>query len=67
MISLRENQEILLDGHLISLKLGEKKRDIPIIYIDGQELNVERNVDYIRGLRQERKYFFINKKIMRIK
>ena len=67
VISLRENQEILLDGHLISLKLGEKKRDIPIIYIDGQELNVERNVDYIRGLRQERKYFFINKKIMRIK
>ncbi|NLB19478.1 MAG: hypothetical protein GX829_01260 [Clostridium sp.] len=67
MISLRENQEILLDGHVILLKLGEKKRDIPIIYIDGQELNLERNLDYIRGLRQERKYFFINKKIMRIK
>lgn len=66
-ISLREDQQISLGNRRISLKIGEKKRDIPIIYIDGQKLNIDKNVDYVRGLRQERKYFFINGKIMRVK
>lgn len=67
VISLREDQEFDLGTHQISLTLGDKKRDVPHIFINGNELNLSRTMDYYRGSRQERKYLFFNERIVRIK
>ncbi len=66
-ISLREDQNLLLGNHFVTLSLGDKEREVPRIYIDGHELKLERTVEYFKGCRQERKYHFINERIMRIK
>ncbi len=66
-ISLREDQEFNLGEHLVELQLREKKSEVPRILINGNELRLDRTFEYYRGSRQERKYLFINERIMRIK
>lgn len=66
-IPLRKEQTVLVDKRKIVLKPADKDRQVPHIYIDGEELFLERDLKYHGGVMLVKGFIFFGERIMRVR
>lgn len=66
-IPLRKEQTIMVDERKIVLKPADKERQVPHIYIDGEELFLERDLKYHGGVMLVKEFIFFGERIMRVR
>jgi len=66
-IPLRKEETILLDNRRILLKPADKDRQVPHIFIDGQELLLIRNLEYHGGVTLVKGYIFFGERVIKVK
>jgi hypothetical protein len=57
----------MVDERKIVLKPADKERQVPHIYIDGEELFLERDLKYHGGVMLVKEFIFFGERIMRVR
>ena len=66
-IPLRKEENIRVDQRVIMLKPADKDRQVPHIFVDGEELLLERTLEYQSGVLLVKRFIFIGERIIGVK
>lgn len=66
-IPLRKEESLLVNHRELLIIPADKERQVPHIYIEGEELFLERNLEYHGGVMLVKEFIFIGERVIKVK